>query len=414
MMNICIFEDDGYRNLLPLTYMRAVFELRCGATLLLEKVSRKFPEAKIRFITRDYLAPKVQERIPESEVDSNLQPADDTLFVNGRWLYAGEDIKTEEFVGMHDDDLVYAFLKKETINKNYDRNIDVFLSNIKNNLKSTQIDAKMIIYPWNLVQLNPEALIDDFNSLARKGIQGSFSDQAAVIGDKGSLYLAKGAKVHPFAAIDTSHAPVMIDEGAIVYPFSYIEGPAYIGKDTYIVGGKIREGTSLGPVCRVGGEVEESIIQGYTNKWHDGFLGHSYVCEWVNIGDQATNSDLKNNYSNIRVRINGVAIDTNDWKVGSFVGDHSKFGIGNLLNTGSVVGVCTNIFGTKNQMPPKFVPSFCWGSGIDFDEYRMAPALQTAKKVLSRRGVEQNEIDIALLKKVFELTNTERHIFLKK
>jgi UDP-N-acetylglucosamine diphosphorylase/glucosamine-1-phosphate N-acetyltransferase len=413
-MNICIFEDDGYKNLFPLTYFRPVFELRCGASLLWEKFRRKFPEGQFSFITRDYLLPTLKYHLPDMEMNPSLNFDEDTLLINGRWLYLGEEIELSETVRIKDGEVVSAFLKKETIAKIQTDTLDNFLSRIKSELPVHQQNVKMIQYPWNLVQFNGEAIVSDFTRLFDPGISGNFSPKAEIIGDKNFVSVCAGAEIQPFVVLDTTHAPVIIDEDAIIYPFSRIEGPAYIGKNTFIVGGKIREGTTLGPVCRVGGEVEETIIQGYTNKWHDGFLGHGYVCEWVNIGAMATNSDLKNNYSNIKVQVNGVAVDTNDWKAGAFIGDHCKLGIGTLLNTGSVLGPCTNIFGSTGLMPPKYVPSFCWGSGNDFTEYHLDAAISTAKIVLSKRDVVQNEIDINLMKKIYEITTEERNKFLNE
>jgi len=413
-MNICIFEDEKYKNLFPLTYFRPVFELRCGASLLWEKFSKKFPQNKLSFITRKYLVPSLKNRITDVEINPSLNFNEDTLLLNGRWLYLGEDIDLTDTVGIKDDDVVYAYLKKETMNKIKADTLESCLSQIKSELPTHQPDVKMIQYPWNLVQFNGEAISSDFNLLFKQGISGNFSPKAEIVGDKNAVSVREGAEIQPFVVVDTTHGPVIIDKDAIIYPFSHIEGPAYIGKNTFIVGGKIREGTTLGPVCRVGGEVEETIIQGYTNKWHDGFLGHAYVCEWVNIGAMATNSDLKNNYSNIKVQVNGVPVDTHDWKGGAFIGDHCKLGIGTLFNTGSVIGPCTNIFGSGGLMPPKYVPSFCWGSGNDFAEYQLDAALSTAKIVLSKRDVIQNQIDIDLIKKIYDYTAAERNNFLNK
>ena len=170
-------------------------------------------------------------------------------------------------------------------------------------------------------------------------IVGTFSDHAAVWGSKDQVYVAPTAEVQPFVCIDTTGGPVTIDEGAVINPQTRIEGPAYIGPKSMIVGGKIREGCSFGPVCRVGGEVEESIIHGYSNKYHDGFLGHAYVGEWVNLGALTTNSDLKNDYGSVSVTLDGRnPINTGSTKVGSLIGDHTKTSIGTLFNTGSYVG----------------------------------------------------------------------------
>jgi len=413
-MNICIFEDDHYTDLFPLTYFRPVFELRCGASLLWEKFKAKFPGARFSFYTREYLVPGLKKKYPQAVFNPDLVFDDDTLFINGRWLYKYEDIDLVESVYFLEEQIVYAFLTKESMGDLKADDLLTSLAALGNRITTRRTDVKLIRYPWDLVYLNSEALVSDFPKLFEKGIRGRFSDKAEIVGDKNAVAILEGAEVQPFVVIDTTHAPVIIDKNAIVYPFSRIEGPAYIGQKSLIVGGKIREGTTLGPVCCVGGEVEETVIQGYTNKWHDGFLGHAYVGEWVNIGALATNSDMKNNYSNIKVPVNAKLTDTKNWKAGAFIGDHSKLGIGTLLNTGSVVGVCTNIFASKGLMPPKYVSSFCWGSGAEFVEYRLEEAVKTAKSVFSKRNVTQTEADIELMNKVFALTAQDRKTFLKR
>ena len=187
-----------------------------------------------------------------------------------------------------------------------------------------------------------------------------------------------------------------------------------MGRDTQIVGGKIREGCSIGPVCRVGGEVEESIIHGYSNKYHDGFLGHAYVGEWVNLGALTTNSDLKNDYSTVEVKLNGQPIDTNDTKVGGFIGDHTKTSIGTLFNTGSIVGMMTNILG-GSEILPKTIPSFClFANGKAFKGFGLRKLLQTAETAMGRRKVTFTEADRSVLTHAYELTKDERQEAVKK
>src|SRR5436190_22914514 len=151
----------------------------------------------------------------------------------------------------------------------------------------------------------------------------------------------------------------MIDREAVIAAFSRLEGPCYIGPQTHVLGAKIRSGTTLGPNCRIGGEVEESIIHGHSNKYHDGFLGHAYVGEWVNLGALTTNSDLKNDYSTVSVMMGGKSVDTGSTKVGSLIGDHVKTSIGTLMNTGSVVGTMAILVATGAPLP-KYIPPFAW------------------------------------------------------
>ena len=173
-------------------------------------------------------------------------------------------------------------------------------------------------------------------------------------------HVGRGAKIHPMVVLDAEHGPIFIDVGAEIHPFSRIEGPCFIGRNTIVLGAKCREGNSIGPMCRIGGEVEESIIQGYTNKYHDGFLGHAYVGQWVNLGALTTNSDLKNDYSEVKVTLDGrTQISTGSNKFGALIGDHAKTSIGVMLNTGTYVGAMTLLV-ASGKLLPKFIPSFTW------------------------------------------------------
>ena len=176
--------------------------------------------------------------------------------------------------------------------------------------------------------------------------------------------------------LDAEHGPIYIDEGAEIHPFTRIEGPCYIGPKTILLGAKCREGNSIGPMCRIGGEVEESIIQGYSNKYHDGFLGHAYVGQWVNLGALTTNSDLKNDYSSVSMVLDGGAsIPTGSAKVGAMIGDHVKTSIGTLLNTGCYVGAMSVLMAT-GKLLPKFLPSFAYFRDGAFGEEFGKPPLR--------------------------------------
>ncbi len=188
---------------------------------------------------------------------------------------------------------------------------------------------------------NAAELAADFASAGRSGIEGKVEEPSAIRGNRKNVYIAPGAVVHPMVVIDAERGPVYLDEGVEVQPFTRIEGPCYIGLGSILLGCKCRAGNSIGPMCRLGGEVEGSIIQGYSNKYHDGFLGHAYVGQWVNLGALTTNSDLRNDYANVSVVLDGrTPVNTGSTKVGSLIGDHAKTSIGTLLNTAPTSGPC--------------------------------------------------------------------------
>ncbi|MBU0983354.1 MAG: hypothetical protein KKA42_05760, partial [candidate division Zixibacteria bacterium] len=214
------------------------------------------------------------------------------------------------------------------------------------------------------------------------------------------VFLGDGVDVLPGSVIDASHGPVYIGANTRIEAHVAIYGPCYIGPNSVIVAGKIA-GSSIGHTSRVGGEVEESIFQSYVNKYHAGFIGHSYVGSWVNFGAMTTNSDLKNNYSNIRVVLNGENIDTGSIKVGSFIGDHTKFGIGTLLNTGISIGVSCNIYG-GNLVLDKEVGSYRWGNSDGYDTYDFARAIETARRSMDRRHVTLTSQEEVLLRLIFD------------
>ena len=215
--------------------------------------------------------------------------------------------------------------------------------------------------------------------------------------------------------IDAEHGPVYIDEGAEIHPFTRIEGPCYIGKNSILLGAKCREGNSIGPFCRIGGELEESIIHGFSNKYHDGFIGHSYVGQWVNLGALTTNSDLKNDYSNVSVMLDGkTSIDTGSTKVGSLIGDHTKTSIGTLFNTGSYVGAMAIIMATGKPLP-KFIPSFSWFiEGNVTKGFGRRSLYQTAEKATGRRNGQWTQAEQAMWDVIFEMTASPRKEAIRK
>lgn len=270
--------------------------------------------------------------------------------------------------------------------------------------KRVDVQGSLLSAPWDLMARNADQL--------RKDIPHFFPGYAAdelpgchILGD-GLLSLGSGVVVEPGSVFEVGNGPIRLSDGVVVCAHTRLEGPAFVGPGSTLLGGSISE-VSIGPVCKVRGEVESSIILGYANKAHDGFLGHSYVGRWVNLGAFTTNSDLKNNYGEVRVGGRDGPRETGLMKVGCFLGDHVKTGIGTFLNTGSVVGAGSNIFG--GRMPPTFVPPFSWGTGGDLSEFQLDRFLEVASRAMERRGMKLGVEMEAVLRRAWEATRSLRN-----
>jgi len=423
-MKLVIFEGKKHYNFFPIAYLRPTFELRCGHSLLYEKIIRNHPGPAVAFFCRDYLADTFAGRAPEGSTINDLSSLkDDLLVFNGNLLL--EDFRLEaqgpEEVGLTaEGKLLYARVTKKTAESLAANDIHGFLEALAEKLPAVKATGITLIeYQWELIHHNGAAVEADFRIEGKTGIQGEVHDSATIYGPAERLYVAPEALVHPQVVIDTTAGPVTVERGATIFPHSRIEGPCFIGPQTQITRGNIREGCSFGPVCRVGGEVEESIIHACSNKYHDGFLGHAYVCEWVNLGALTTNSDLKNDYGTVEVYMtdgqgNWNYIDTRDTKVGCFIGDHTKTSIGTFLNTGAHVGVMTLLMG-EGRVLPKFIPSFAWYlEGAVTSGFGYAKLLETAEAATARRKRALSEADKALLDLVYSMTKPERDKAVKK
>jgi carbonic anhydrase/acetyltransferase-like protein (isoleucine patch superfamily) len=374
-MTLWIFEDEAAANFHPLTFTRPVFALRCGATSLADKIVRAYPEAEVAYGVRSYLAAMVATR-RDAPVNDSSRLAGDLLLVNGRWLFPQDapPLEGPEEIGMVDDVVAYARVRAATAAKCAQTDVAAFLADARSLLPMRNVSARLVSYPWHLIDHNPTAIVEDFAQAGRSGIEGEFADLSTVFGPKDQAYVAPGASVHPFVVLDTRGGPVTIESGATIFPHTRIEGPSYIGRDTQIVGGKIREGCSIGPVCRIGGEVEESIIHGY---------------------------------GEVSVLVNGEMVKTGSTKVGCFVGDHTKTSIGTIFNTGAVVGIASIVL-TGGGVLPRYVPSFAWYLAGTLHKGPFKAFLETARRAMLRRNVELTQEEIDMLAHVREMTREER------
>ncbi len=405
-------------NFYPLALGRPLWELRCGMSSLADKLIAKIKPDSVAYFVPDYMA-----EVYRAQVEG---PVNDTAALNGDDLIIVDPlVKAESFdvpakgageVGLDENGrILYARINKGDIKDSTFDDIEAFLASIKSELSNVSCKLATWKYIWDLVLANGEQITAEFAAAGRSGFEGSLEEPVAVRGSRKDVYVAPGVTVHPMVTIDAEHGPVYIDERAEIHPFTRIEGPCYIGKDSILLGAKCREGNSIGPFCRIGGEVEESIVHGYSNKYHDGFLGHSYVGEWVNLGAQTSNSDLKNDYSNVSVMMDGQrAIDTGSTKVGSLIGDHVKTSIGTLLNTGSYVGAMALIMATGKPLP-KHIPSFAWFiEGIVTKGFGKRKLYETAKTAMSRRKCEWTPAMETMWNAVFEMTAPVRMKAIKK
>jgi UDP-N-acetylglucosamine diphosphorylase/glucosamine-1-phosphate N-acetyltransferase len=271
-----------------------------------------------------------------------------------------------------------------------------------------EVDAPFLRHPWDFVQANAEAIAQD---LARGpfAVRGEVHKMASLEARE-RIAIDEGAVIEAFVVLDAREGPVRIGRGARVAAHTVVRGPCVVGENTELLGGSIARST-FGPQCRIAGEVEECVWQGYGNKRHHGFVGHSVIGEWVNLGALTTTSDLKNNYGSVRTWVDGREVDSGISKVGSFIGAHVKTGIGTLLLTGASVGTGSNLFG-GGRFVPKRVPAFTWWDGRRAVEHRLEAFLATARIAMSRRGRALSVEDERALSAVFESTISERGTFI--
>jgi UDP-N-acetylglucosamine diphosphorylase / glucose-1-phosphate thymidylyltransferase / UDP-N-acetylgalactosamine diphosphorylase / glucosamine-1-phosphate N-acetyltransferase / galactosamine-1-phosphate N-acetyltransferase len=413
---ICIFEDEALFNLLPLVHTRPAYDLRCGILTLQEKIEHYFKSSKIAFHTRKYLSCVVQERNPKCIV--NKFGNENVLLINGRLLIDAKiakqinNLPADSLLYSPDGSVVAAHITSEKIN-NLNFENDYLDFNALEGFKKIESGINLLKYAWDFINVNGNEIVNDFKILVKKVPSISPKKFPGVqFKNKKQVFISKDVEIDPFVLIDASQGPVYIGKGVSIKPHTYIQGPVFIGDGTIVKSHTgIYHNTSIGKMCKVGGEVEVAIMHSYSNKQHEGFLGHSYLGSWVNIGASTNTSDLKNNYSNITVMLNGKPIDTKTKFVGLIMADHSKTAINTMFNTGTIVGVSCNIFGAG--FPDRFIPSFSWGGSDFLRTYDINKCLEVAKIVTSRRNIALSEAEEKLLRVLFEMTAGERSLKIK-
>ncbi|MBC8311815.1 MAG: hypothetical protein H8E72_05880 [Candidatus Marinimicrobia bacterium] len=391
-MNYILFEDHQKNNLAPFTINHASFEIRCGAFTNIERVKRLMDDGdKLYLIVQPDYCPIIRERYPEFIVNPDIIPAG--LCLNGATLW---DSQTLEKINprqnySRDGILIAMSLDEETP-------LSEFLDKLKASIQVTlDIPARHFNYVWDTIFEQSQVLLQDADAfIANRGGQ---IHQSVIYDTVDNVFVHDTAKISAGVILDASKGPIIIDESVFIDIGALVQGPVYIGKNSTInPGAKLRGNVSIGTTCKVGGEVEDVIIHSYSNKQHDGFLGHSYIGEWVNLGANTNNSDLKNNYSTIRVNLSkDLEINTMQQFLGVLIGDYSKSGISTMFNSGTVVGLGANVFGADFQ--PKFIESFSWGGGENKTEYDKF--IETCERVKSRRRLELSNAEKKFLKSLY-------------
>ena len=389
-MNYILFDGPSRNNLLPFTFTRPVADIRVGILTIREKWEA-YLKSTTTTVTEDYLS----DKYPMVEMDENIM-------INASYLPNLELVGIIQDLGANQaifkDDEVIAFFAKDTQD---DIDFDQYEA-----IEFNQ-DIIKIEHTWDIFSRNGDAIQADFNLLTKDRTSQAIPASNNIIAPE-NIFLEEGAKIE-FATLNASGGPIYIGKHAEIMEGALIRGPFALCESAGVkLGAKIYGPTTVGPHSKVGGEVSNSVIFGYSNKGHDGFLGNSVLGEWCNLGADTNNSNLKNNYAEVRLwdyKTEGFA-KTGLQFCGLMMGDHSKCGINTMFNTGTVVGVSANIFGSG--FPRNFVPSFSWGGSGGFTTYLTKKAFEVAGVVMARRKLQFSEQDKAILEHVFEETKQYR------
>jgi len=405
-MRICVYEDCHVRGLEPLTLTRPACDLLCGLTTLLEKQVRYFAATVVGHLCRPVMADLIRVREPAANInDAPWLRSAPTVLVNARWVpppappmnpltqprrhlltRAANPFADAPYIGTAHGAVAFVMLDMRHLEAVSPTTLDDCLDAWVQSLPTREVGGTVIGRPWEMIDLNGEQIARDFEATCDPTDVGFHPTGFAVVGHADRLLIDPSAQVDPMVVADTTHGPVVIGPDATIHAFTRLEGPCAVGAGTIVHGAQVRRGTTFGPNCRIGGEVECSIVLGHSNKYHQGFLGHSYVGEWVNLAAGTHTSDLRCDYRPVGVPVDGVEVPTGRTKIGAIIGDHVRTGLGVLLNCGTAIGPFAQLLPTGSFAPRDIAACTRVGPGVvkrltDFD--RLLTAADTAMR---RRG----------------------------
>jgi UDP-N-acetylglucosamine diphosphorylase / glucose-1-phosphate thymidylyltransferase / UDP-N-acetylgalactosamine diphosphorylase / glucosamine-1-phosphate N-acetyltransferase / galactosamine-1-phosphate N-acetyltransferase len=374
---LVLFDDETARRWRPFTLTRPAGELLFGTRTLRQRAEDAWKLECAGHVTGPGLAGYHEPWAPPVMAPEDAPRAERVVWLSSRFVAEPARLPDTPALLTCDDRIVGAILPGGQLpDPAFFHDPDARPPELPRH----PVQGTLLEHVWELMSGNADRVARDLTDAAPSELPAAVHHVGG-----GTVSLGSNVRMAPGVVLDTSAGPIRLEDGVEVRPFTHLAGPAWVGAGSALLGGAITA-VSIGPRCKVHGEVEETVVLGYSNKAHDGFLGHAYVGMWVNLGALTTNSDLKNNYGAVRVWTPHGEADTGESKVGCFLGDHVKTAIGTMLNTGTVIEAGANIFGA---MPPKYVPPFSWGAPEK--AYQIEPFLETARTVMARRDVELSE-----------------------
>lgn len=390
-MNIVLFDAPDIRaSLLPFTFTRPAAKIRIGILTIAEKWE-KWLNAEVSFAAQDYL----QDKFSKNTTDDNLF-INGALCPNSDLLELVKGLKLEEGLTVNGELLIARTASSELPTAD------------QLSLKESDIEVRVIRDSWQIFKENAAEIKMDFDLITKGRTSQVITDPHTVVYGKENVFVEEGAKIRA-AIINAESGPVYIGKNAEVHEGAIIKGAFALCEGSHVnMAAKIKGDTTIGPYSKVGGEVSNSVIFGYSNKGHDGFIGNTVIGEWCNLGADTNTSNLKNNYADVKIwnYEKGGFKNTGQMFCGLMMGDHAKCGINTMFNTGTVVGVGANIFGSG--FPRNFVPSFSWGGAAGFTTFQMRKVYEVAEKVMERRGVILDDQEKAILQHIFDATSEYR------
>lgn len=385
MMQLVFSDAQYWEDFLPLTFTRPVAAMRCGILTFSERWQKILDNTEVSYFTEMYLQDKFKS--PEEKESLFLVP---NFLPTETVIQQIKDLKQGEAL-VYEDELIAAKINMKGFS----------LNQIE---KMTDIKEELVFFkrPKDLFSYNHHAIDFDFELLTKGRTSQELSSTNGFLGDKKDLFIEEGAEIE-FSTLNTKTGKIYIGRNAEVMEGCHLRGPITLGEDSkFNLGAKIYGATTIGPHCKVGGEVNNIIIFGYTSKGHEGFVGNSVIGEWCNFGADTNSSNLKNNYSHVKLwnyRTKSFE-DTGLQFAGLIMGDHSKTAINTQLNTGTVIGVASNIF--KPGFPPNLVENFSWGGLKDDERFKLDKVYEVAERAMARRKVALTEEDKAIMKHIFD------------
>lgn len=407
MLQLILFDDAVSRAWEPFALTRPGGELRFGALTVRERAERTFGAPCVAHLGAPHLAGFTEGGSPPVLGYEDAPREGDRLFLSARAVVAwgGGELWVARRGGsgalVVDGEVAGWFAPEGTPAP--EPSFFHHPPTILDRTGAVELEGRMIGPVWELMSGNPGQVAADVAALFPEAAETVLPEGAHRFGEH-ALVAGVGVRIEPCVVFDTSAGPIWLDDGVTVKAFTRLAGPAYVGKKSILLGGHL-EAVTIGDGCRIRGEFAQSVCLSYVNKAHDGHIGHAYLGAWVNLGAETTNSDLKNNYGPVRLWTPEGEKDTGELKVGCFLGDHVKTGIGLLLNTGTVVGAGSMLYGA--ELPPKHVPPFSWGTGEDLTAYRVDKFLDVAGRAMARRQVTLSESAQAQIRRAWEVSRED-------